>query len=237
MRRLVLLRPTSHADFKLTHYRPVQGGGATPTTSSRAWQGAAAAWPGRDRLAAGRVIAFVTPDAHGNRALVEGLLLQADVLAHGSGDRLVRDRSIRSVQLGDLCNCVAASAADELACLAAAREWFDVVLIGNHEHPYFGGPRFAGFWRCREVGEELRKLDDERVLRPCALVDFLRGSVVYAVEAAGVEKAAPLLVPASSRASASTTTAFSSSSTASTTGQPARPGVEAVTRCQIASRG
>jgi len=108
---------------------------------------------------------------------------------------------MRSVQLGGLCDCVAASAADDLACLAAAREWFDVVLIGNHEHPYFGGPRFAGFWRCREVGEELRKLDDERVLRPCAFVDGILVSHAGLGAGWGFADAAEAAGPLAGRAS------------------------------------
>jgi hypothetical protein len=96
------------------------------------------------------VIAFVVADAHGRLDLIEGLLKKADA---GRG----LDRTI--VQLGDLVNCVASSINDDLETLAAAPDLFDVLLVGNHEHPYFGGPGFVGFWRDPEVENAIRKLD------------------------------------------------------------------------------
>jgi len=94
--------------------------------------------------------AFVVADAHGRLDLIQGLLKKADA---GRGP----DRTI--VQLGDLANCVAASINEDLETLAAAPDLFDILLVGNHEHPYFGGPGFIGFWPDPQVKNAIRKLN------------------------------------------------------------------------------
>lgn len=93
---------------------------------------------------------FVVADAHGRLDLIEGLLKHAGA-ERGPGRTIV--------QLGDLANCVASSIADDLAVLEAAPDLFDVLLVGNHEYPYLGGDRFAGFWRDPEVESAIRRLD------------------------------------------------------------------------------
>jgi hypothetical protein len=97
---------------------------------------------------------FVVADAHGHHELVTGLMKQEGLI----DDSLARVTDDVVVQIGDLCNCVGRSIDDDLACLELAPEWFDVLLIGNHEHPYFGGPRFDGFWRDPQVEHAIRRL-------------------------------------------------------------------------------
>jgi hypothetical protein len=92
---------------------------------------------------------FVVADAHGRLDLVEGLLALAGA---------ERGPSRTIVHLGDLVNCVASSIDDDLATLEAAPDLFDVLLCGNHEHPYFGGPTFSGFFRSEDVATAMLRL-------------------------------------------------------------------------------
>lgn len=85
---------------------------------------------------------LVVPDAHGRYKLVRGLLQQEGILDE-EGART--DRSVTTVQLGDLANCVYDDRLVDAQLLRASSAWFDVQLVGNHEHPYFGGPGFYGF--------------------------------------------------------------------------------------------
>jgi hypothetical protein len=111
--------------------------------------------------------AFVAADAHGRLDLVEGLLRQEGLIDE-QGRRLRPE--VLTVQLGDLCNCVADSIDADLACLKRAPDLFDVYLVGNHEHPYFGGTPFYGFWSDPEVGLMLRRFSSDRFLRPAIAV-------------------------------------------------------------------
>jgi hypothetical protein len=115
------------------------------------------------------VITFVAPDVHGNLDLLAGLLQLAGVLDENL-ERSHREE-IRTVQLGDLCNCVTSSVVDDQRCLDHVEQWFDVYLVGNHEHPHLGGPAFAGFWRDLVLHHRLRTLHAIGVLQPCLLVD------------------------------------------------------------------
>lgn len=99
---------------------------------------------------------FVVPDLHGRMSLASGLLFEAGLIDE-RGVRVSRD-DVRVVQLGDLANCCAGDRDRDLALLRKARAWFDVILVGNHEHPYFGGPRFNGFFPLNEVEQAIRNL-------------------------------------------------------------------------------
>lgn len=97
---------------------------------------------------------FIVPDVHGHLDLAAGLLERAGILSE-SWDRQ-RDVDVTVVQLGDLLNCVGSSVVDDLRCLDHAREWFDVLLVGNHEHPYWGGPAFSGYHRDLYIDGRIR---------------------------------------------------------------------------------
>lgn len=106
---------------------------------------------------------FVVPDLHGRWALAAGLLDAACVPA----DPVWRRREkVTVVQLGDLANCVGRDRDADLAILERAQHWFDVVLCGNHEHPYFGGTAFSGFAWFAEVEAAIKRLD----WQPCHLI-------------------------------------------------------------------
>lgn len=109
------------------------------------------------------MIAFVVADAHGRHDLVEGLLRQEGLLGDRNGTLVVH--------IGDLVNCVASSIHEDLECLRRAPNWFDIYLVGNHEHPYFDGPAFSGFWPDPEIRELLRRYEARELMRPCVAVD------------------------------------------------------------------
>lgn len=110
---------------------------------------------------------FVIADAHGRHDLVRGLLRQEGLL----NGRDVLDRTgPKVVQIGDLCNCVSSSIDADRECLKRAPDWFDVYLVGNHEHPYFDGPAFSGFWRDPEIRELLLRYAARGLMRPCLAV-------------------------------------------------------------------
>lgn len=96
---------------------------------------------------------FVVPDCHGNAHLVRGLLKQEGIIEqHLFGDdrpyaTRIRPRGeVEVVQLGDLANCVLGSVNSDYDALYLVRQGIiDIWLVGNHEHPYFGGPKFHGF--------------------------------------------------------------------------------------------
>lgn len=113
--------------------------------------------------------AFVVPDAHGNAALVRGLLEQEGLIEQDwlvSGELAVAARvmprsEVEIVQIGDLANCVADSTRADIDALDLVHAGLiDVMLVGNHEHPYFGGPGFAGFWPDEEVRRSVLRLRD-----------------------------------------------------------------------------
>lgn len=132
---------------------------------------------------------LVIPDLHGRWWLAEGLLRQEGLLdqrgrrlrpgdaaegktpKRGGGRDVTHDLDqrrldVQVIQLGDLVNCVPADRDIDLKTLHYAPDWFDVVLVGNHEHPYYGGHPFLGFFSIPEVKEALLRID----VQPCALV-------------------------------------------------------------------
>lgn len=111
--------------------------------------------------------AFVVADVHGNLDALAGLLHQEGILDDG-WERINRDVTV--VQVGDLCNCVASSVTDDNRCLDHVQQWLDVYLIGNHEHPYFGGPKFSGFFYDAVINHRLKALDSAGIIHACVAV-------------------------------------------------------------------
>lgn len=95
---------------------------------------------------------LVVGDVHGRYDLALGLLRTAGVV-DGLGTRV--DYDVRTVQVGDLANCVARDRDQDLRVLRKARAWFNVRLVGNHEYPYLGGGGFSGFARLAEVEQAI----------------------------------------------------------------------------------
>lgn len=107
---------------------------------------------------------FVVPDAHGNAELVRGLLEQEGIVEPGWSART--DTDVFVLQLGDLANCVASSSQADLEALGLVHSGLiNQMLIGNHEHPYFGGTPFAGFFPVPEVKESLYRIRDRDGLK------------------------------------------------------------------------
>ncbi len=84
---------------------------------------------------------FVVPDVHGDVEALRDLLFAANLITP-LGERLT-DTVV--VSIGDLVNSVASSQDADNATITAAKSWIDLFVVGNHEHPYFGGPKFSGF--------------------------------------------------------------------------------------------
>ena len=117
---------------------------------------------------------FVVPDMHGHYDTLHSLLVEAGVLLPSVSDHVdgyERHKDITVVQLGDLANCVATDLDGDMQCLSTVGEWIDYMLVGNHEHPYFDGPMFSGFWRYPEVEKKLLELDEHGLIGAAVLVD------------------------------------------------------------------
>lgn len=98
---------------------------------------------------------FLVPDLHGELDMAAGLLTQEGLL-NSFYERTREDVTV--IQMGDMMNCVASSVVDDNRCLDH-EGWFDILLMGNHEHPYFGGPAFAGFYHDVMINHRIKKLD------------------------------------------------------------------------------
>lgn len=109
---------------------------------------------------------FVIADAHGRADLVLGLLQQEDLLVRGSKNRTA------VIQVGDLANCVLAEEAADFEALALVRNGLiDTMLVGNHEHPYFGGPEFSGFFYHGSIKQSLTAIRKRGGLKAAYAVD------------------------------------------------------------------
>lgn len=102
---------------------------------------------------------FIVPDVHGRFGLLYGLLNTAGIVTSEEEGIEKIDNNVRVVQLGDLANCVSRDRHGDIRCLRLVEKGIiDHYLVGNHEHPYFGGPAFNGFRSIPEVEQPIRKL-------------------------------------------------------------------------------
>lgn len=122
---------------------------------------------------------FVIADAHGNADQVRGLLEQEGLPRPG----------VAVVQLGDLANCVGDSEADDLEALDLVGGPIDLMLVGNHEHPHFGGPAFSGFWPHLTVKHRLHRLNAAGLIQPSFVVPGHGHNAGILVTHAGVTSA------------------------------------------------
>jgi hypothetical protein len=88
--------------------------------------------------------AFVVPDLHGQTELMLALLRAAGV-ADENGARTEETAGDTVVSVGDLVNASKGTWTEDERILAAADGLVDLVVMGNHEHPYYGGLPFGGF--------------------------------------------------------------------------------------------
>lgn len=111
---------------------------------------------------------FILPDLHGRHDLAVAMFEEAGV---PTSPALRAEQEIRTVQLGDLVNCVEYRSDEDIRTLTLAQDLFDVVLVGNHEFPYFNGPAFYGFHPIELVRVGILELLDAGILQPCLLID------------------------------------------------------------------
>jgi Calcineurin-like phosphoesterase len=132
---------------------------------------------------------LIIPDMHGHYNTLKGLLLEAGTIDH-QGNRV---EGWRVIQLGDLANCVAQGAHDDIRCLRKVGDWIDEMLPGNHEYPYFVGKHsrfaFGGFFDYPEVEFELRRIEKQGMLVPAALVGDVLVTHAGFVPSEGIESA------------------------------------------------
>lgn len=132
---------------------------------------------------------FIIPDIHGNWRLALGLLEQEGLIEYVEDLPRRQHLEHRVVQLGDLCNCVRGSINDDLQAVKLVGPIIDVMLIGNHEHPYFGGIPFDGFAYYMELKNEILKLNDRNLIQAALEVDGIMFSHAGVVQSAdGIEE-------------------------------------------------
>lgn len=114
---------------------------------------------------------FLIPDAHGNWRLVLGLLEQEGLVENGYVDYRRIRKEVLVLQIGDLGNCVRGSINDDLIAMRLVGPIIDQMLVGNHEHPYFGGPPFDGFAYYDELKRAILRLNDLGLIKVAFEVD------------------------------------------------------------------
>lgn len=107
---------------------------------------------------------YIVSDVHGDHVALRKALYRAGVFDnHGK-----KDPNAYVVQIGDLANCVKDSVEDDLRCLGTVGREVDLMLIGNHEIPYFDAQnRFHGFFHNNEIRATLHRLRNNGLLMPC----------------------------------------------------------------------
>jgi len=145
----------------------------------------------------GRYI-FAVADLHGRTESL-GELLRAGGVLNSDGSR---NYQVESVQLGDLANVVMSDEVGDCLALDLAMYgrplneleqttdllagWFDTVLVGNHEHPLFGGQHFSGYYAHPSVAHRVTAMDDRGLWQPSYLVEEMDLLLVHAGWAAGL---------------------------------------------------
>jgi hypothetical protein len=60
---------------------------------------------------------------------------------------------------------------DDIEATRLVGSLIDIMLLGNHEHPYFGGPAFSGFAHYAELQHALSLLNNTGLIQPALEVD------------------------------------------------------------------
>ena len=88
---------------------------------------------------------FVISDIHGNFALLWSLLNQ-EGLVDDEENLTDLGKETTIVSIGDLLNAVMKDITGDEMVAHVAKDWFDFVLVGNHEWPYLEGTAFNGYY-------------------------------------------------------------------------------------------
>src|SRR5262245_16986882 len=107
---------------------------------------------------------FIFGDAHSNWRSIMGLLAQEGIV-DARWENKIRD-NVTVVSIGDLINGVMGSRDEDLRCLRMVGKVIDLLILGNHESPYFGFTAFNGFFMYPEVQEKIRALANRDLVTP-----------------------------------------------------------------------
>lgn len=112
---------------------------------------------------------IIIGDVHGHFKNLRDVLLQFEAI-NEMNQRINRD-TISVYCTGDLIDG-AVNRQGDLLILDYAADWFDEIVIGNHELPFFGGPAFRGLRKYdRELQLRLLELENRGIYVPSTVVD------------------------------------------------------------------
>lgn len=114
----------------------------------------------------------IISDVHGNYKNLKASLIEAGVL-NEQGIRMTdADNRCRVISIGDLANCAKNDIKGDLKCLSKVGDWIDVLLMGNHEYPYFStNATWSHFKYYKVIHEELQRIEKEGRLKASILLD------------------------------------------------------------------
>lgn len=116
---------------------------------------------------------FVVPDIHGMHLNLRALLEDAGIVDPKTGQR--KDWDIDVISLGDLANCAEDPYRDgtenDFECLKRVGDWIDLLIVGNHEHPYWGGHPFGGFFHDDRIASMMFDLEQSGYIAASASID------------------------------------------------------------------
>lgn len=130
---------------------------------------------------------FVVPDIHGRYESLRSLLLSAGVIneddrrtdeaewdamvADGADPQTLDQRCFRVVSIGDLANAVQMDVNGDEQCLQKVADWFDYLILGNHESGYlFDGMSFNGYYPAPHLKSLYNGLYRRGFVKPAVLV-------------------------------------------------------------------
>ena len=115
---------------------------------------------------------FVVPDIHGKYEALRLLLREAGVIDRDGvryGDE--NGRWDRVVSIGDLANATLNDVNGDEQCLLKARDWFDYLIMGNHESGYlFTDMSFNGYYPAPHLVSLYRHLKDDGFVVPAIMI-------------------------------------------------------------------
>lgn len=121
---------------------------------------------------------FVVPDIHGRYESLRALLTRAGVLdsegkRHPALEFVAKGswEPYQVVSIGDLANATLVDQNGDERCLLAVREWFDTLILGNHESGYlFNNMGFNGYYPAPHLRSLYNALRAEGKVVPAVLV-------------------------------------------------------------------
>ena len=101
---------------------------------------------------------YIIGDCHGNSAGLNRALIKSGII----DNHAAKDPNAFVVQIGDLINAVQDSKQGDLECIDMAAQYCDLILLGNHEIPYYDPDNaFSGFHHYQSIQLALEELEDQ----------------------------------------------------------------------------